>query len=66
MVGLMFMVLLFGVQWFCSPFPIERCPEMELVKTCSSTSHSNVSFVYAWYPCSICSVEQLGKIVNDV
>jgi hypothetical protein len=25
----LFMVLLFGVQWFCSPFPIERCSEME-------------------------------------
>ncbi|EFX62766.1 hypothetical protein DAPPUDRAFT_336458 [Daphnia pulex] len=34
----LFMVLLFGVQWFCSSFPVERCPEMELVQTCSSTS----------------------------
>jgi hypothetical protein len=35
----LFMVLLFGVQWFCSPFPVERCSEMELVQTCSSTTH---------------------------
>jgi hypothetical protein len=39
-------LLLFGVQWFCSPFPVERCSEMEFVQTCSSTSHLNVSFVY--------------------
>ncbi|EFX86609.1 hypothetical protein DAPPUDRAFT_307889, partial [Daphnia pulex] len=42
----LFLVLLFGEQWFCSPFPVERCSEMELVQTCSSTSHLNVSFVY--------------------
>jgi hypothetical protein len=29
----LFMVLLYGVQWFCSPFPVERCAEMELVQT---------------------------------
>jgi hypothetical protein len=32
MVNLMFelfMVWLFGVQWFCSPLPDERCSEME-------------------------------------
>jgi hypothetical protein len=34
------------IQWFCSPFLVERCSEMELVQTCSSTSHLNVSFVY--------------------
>jgi hypothetical protein len=34
------------VQWFCSYFPVERCAEMELVQTCSSTSHLNVLFVY--------------------
>ncbi|EFX85908.1 hypothetical protein DAPPUDRAFT_237470 [Daphnia pulex] len=42
----LFTLLLFGVQWFCSPFPVERCSEMEFVQTCSSTSHLNVSFVY--------------------
>ncbi|EFX80816.1 hypothetical protein DAPPUDRAFT_318241 [Daphnia pulex] len=42
----LFTLLLFGVQWFCSPFPVERCSEMEFkVQTCSS-SHLNVSFVY--------------------
>ncbi|EFX86671.1 hypothetical protein DAPPUDRAFT_313023 [Daphnia pulex] len=35
----LFAVLLFGVQWFCSPFPVDRCSEMELVQTRSSTSH---------------------------
>ncbi|XP_046633104.1 uncharacterized protein LOC124312660 [Daphnia pulicaria] len=42
-VSLMFellMVLMFGVQWFCSPIPIE------FVHNCSSTSHLNVSFIY--------------------
>ncbi|EFX85852.1 hypothetical protein DAPPUDRAFT_313712 [Daphnia pulex] len=42
----LFTLLLFGVQWLCSPFPVERCSEMEFVQTCSSTSHLNVSFVY--------------------
>jgi hypothetical protein len=42
----LFMVLLFGVQWFCCHFPVEKCTEMELVQTCSSTSHLNVSFFY--------------------
>ena len=58
MVGLMFMVLLCGVQWFCSPFPVERCSEMEFVQTCSSTSHLNVSFVYVGLH-ALCIVEQL-------
>ncbi|XP_046438764.1 uncharacterized protein LOC124190230 [Daphnia pulex] len=42
----LFTLLLFGVQWFCSPLPVERCSEMEFVQTCSSTSHLNVTFVY--------------------
>jgi hypothetical protein len=42
----LFTLLLFGVQWFCSPFPVERCSEMEFVQTCRSISHLNVSFVY--------------------
>jgi hypothetical protein len=41
-----FTLLQFGVQWFCSPFPVERCPEMELMQTYSSTSYMNVSFAY--------------------
>jgi hypothetical protein len=42
----LFMVLLFGVQWFCSPFPVESCSEMKLMQTCHSTSHFNVPFVF--------------------
>ncbi|EFX77617.1 hypothetical protein DAPPUDRAFT_105851 [Daphnia pulex] len=36
----------FGVKWFSSHFPVERCAEMELVLTCSSTSYFNGSFAY--------------------
>jgi hypothetical protein len=50
MVSFMFellMVLLYGVQWFCRPFPVERCDEMEPVQTCSWISYFiNVSFSY--------------------
>ena len=49
MVSLMFelfMVLLFGVKWVCCHFPFERCAEMELRQTCSSTSYFNVLFPY--------------------
>ncbi len=42
----LFMVLPYGVQWFCSPIPVERCAEMELAQTCSWTSYLNVSFAY--------------------
>jgi hypothetical protein len=42
----LFMVLPFGVQWFCSPFPVERCSEMKLMQTCRSTSPFNVPFFY--------------------
>ncbi|EFX88825.1 hypothetical protein DAPPUDRAFT_311218 [Daphnia pulex] len=65
MVSLMFelsMVLLFGVKWVCSHFPLERCGEMELRQTCSSTSYFNVLF-----PMFVSvSVELLGKTVNVV
>jgi hypothetical protein len=44
----LFTVLLFGVQWFYSPYPVNRCSEMELVQTCSSTSHLNVTFAYVF------------------
>jgi hypothetical protein len=40
------LVLLFGVQWFCCHFKVERCVEMEFVQTCSSKSYFNVSFAY--------------------
>ncbi|EFX87848.1 hypothetical protein DAPPUDRAFT_235035 [Daphnia pulex] len=32
----LFTLLLFGVQWFCSPFAVERCSEMEFktVRSC--------------------------------
>ena len=45
------MVLMFGVQWFCSPIPIE------FVHNCSSTSHLNVSFVYV----CVCAVNAVLK-----
>jgi hypothetical protein len=47
-------MLLFGVHWSCSPFPVERCSEMELVQTCSSTSHLNVSFVVSMQYYAVC------------
>ena len=40
----LFMVLLFGVKWVYSHFPPERCAEMELRQTCSSTSYSMCYF----------------------
>jgi hypothetical protein len=76
----LFMVLPFGVQWFCSPFPVERCSEMELVQTCSSTSVLNVSFAYvgvhaydvlkSWFELSMlpdgCRSCFIGCILSDV
>jgi hypothetical protein len=55
----LFTLLLFGVHWFCSLFPVERCSEMELVQTCSSTSHLNVSFVVSIQYYALCSMRRL-------
>jgi hypothetical protein len=55
----LFMVLLFGVQWFFNLFPVERCSEMKLMQTCRSTSHFNVPFVYVGVH-AVYSLEKLG------
>jgi hypothetical protein len=53
------MVLLFGVQWFCSPFPIKRCSEMEFGVDLQFNITLKCLISLCWCPCS---VEQLGKI----
>jgi hypothetical protein len=63
-VGLMFMVLLFCVQWFCSPFPIERSSEMEFGADLQFNITLKCVICLCWCPCSICSVEQLDNMVN--
>ncbi len=61
----LFMVLLFGVQWFWSPYPVERCSEADLQFNITLKSVKCV-ICLCWCPCSICRVVKLGKIVNVV
>jgi hypothetical protein len=53
--------LLFGVQWFCSPFPIERSSEMEFGADLQFNITLKCFICLCW---CLCSVEQWGKIVN--
>jgi hypothetical protein len=56
------MALPFGVQWFCSPFLVERCSEMEFVQTCSCQFNITLKCVICicLCLCSKCRVEESG------